>query len=202
MTKHPSRAHAPAVLRRAATCGPRRSLLRGDRDQRERAHQSASVSQYLDGASDISLLLRRLDRLGRALERIHQDLELLCESFAVFVRLWFAHTPNIPEDGRRAARASAESRYKQFVEHVSEQYSGGRRVPRRLAARAPRRRGRARRCGPEDCGLERPCTCRCRSCGRPSVRRKAQSRPRRGGSYPGQSRSWSGACQPVSRCVE
>jgi hypothetical protein len=35
--------------------------------------------------------------------------------------------PAIPEDQRRAARASAESRYKQFVEHVVQQFSGGQR---------------------------------------------------------------------------
>jgi hypothetical protein len=93
----------------------------------ESALIKSSVSQYLDGTSDMTLMLRRQDRLGRALERVHRDLELLCEGFAVFVRLWFAHTPSIPEDGKRAARASAESRYKLFVEHVAEQYSGGRR---------------------------------------------------------------------------
>jgi hypothetical protein len=42
--------------------------------------------------------------------------------------------PAIPEDQRRAARASAESRYKQFVEHVVQQFAGGERfiddVPR------------------------------------------------------------------------
>jgi hypothetical protein len=33
----------------------------------------------------------------------------------------------IPEDGKRAARTTAEGRYRQFVEHVAEQFSGGRR---------------------------------------------------------------------------
>jgi hypothetical protein len=45
----------------------------------------------------------------------------------VFVRVWFAHTPVIPESGKKSARASAETRYRQFVEHVAEQFSGGRR---------------------------------------------------------------------------
>jgi hypothetical protein len=75
----------------------------------ESALIKSSVSQYLDGTSDVTLL----DRLGRALERVHRDLELLCEGFAVFVRLWLAHTPTIPEDGSalhaRAPRAVASS---------------------------------------------------------------------------------------------
>jgi len=87
----------------------------------------AALRQYLDGTSDAMLVLRRLDRLGRALARNHRDVELLSEGFAVFVRVWFAHTPVIPESGKKSARASAETRYRQFVEHVAEQFSGGRR---------------------------------------------------------------------------
>jgi hypothetical protein len=87
----------------------------------------AALRQYLDGTGDAMLVLRRLDRLGRALARNHRDVELLSEGFAVFVRVWFAHTPVIPESGKKSARASAETRYRQFVEHVAEQFSGGRR---------------------------------------------------------------------------
>ena len=32
-----------------------------------------------------------------------------------------------PESGKKSARASAEVRYRQFVEHVAAQFSGGRR---------------------------------------------------------------------------
>jgi hypothetical protein len=45
----------------------------------------------------------------------------------VFVRLWFAHTPSVPEDAKPATRTTAESRYRHFVEHVVQQFSGGRR---------------------------------------------------------------------------
>lgn len=93
----------------------------------ESAVVEGALRQYLDGTSDKMLILRRLDRLGRAVERDHRDLQLLCEAFAVYMRVWFAHTPRMPEDGKRSARMDAESRYKQFVEHVSQQFSGGRR---------------------------------------------------------------------------
>jgi hypothetical protein len=93
----------------------------------ESAVVAAALRQYLDGTSDATLLLRRIDRVGRAAARHQRDLELLSEAFAVFVRLWFAHTPTVPEEGKRAARASAESRYRQFVEHVAEHFSGGHR---------------------------------------------------------------------------
>ena len=88
---------------------------------------AAAIQQYLDGTSDATLVLRRLDRLGRAVARNQRDVELLSEAFAVFVRLWFAHTPAIPEAAKGSVRASAESRYRRFVEHVAEQFSGGHR---------------------------------------------------------------------------
>ncbi len=104
----------------------------------ERAVFEQAVQQYVDGVGDLALVLRRLDRLGRAGARLHRDVELLSEAFAVFVRLWFAHTPTIPNDGKAAARSTAESRYRQFVEHVGEQFSGGRRflddLPREVVA--------------------------------------------------------------------
>jgi hypothetical protein len=96
-------------------------------DATESAVVVAAIRQYLDGTSDAALYLRRLDRLGRALARSQRDVELLSEAFAVFVRVWFAHTPVVPESGKKSARADAEIRYRRFVEHVAEQFSGGRR---------------------------------------------------------------------------
>jgi hypothetical protein len=86
---------------------------------------SASVEQYLDGTSDSTLLLRRLDRLGRAVDRIHRDEQLFAEAFSVFVRIWFAHTPPIGDAEKEDARAGAESRYERFVRHVLQQFAAG-----------------------------------------------------------------------------
>ena len=87
----------------------------------------AALQQYVGGTSDLTLVLRRLNRLGREGARIHRDLELLSEAFGVFVRLWFAHTPSIPEEGKPTARSTADNRYRQFVEHVTQRFSTGRR---------------------------------------------------------------------------
>jgi hypothetical protein len=104
----------------------------------ESALIKSSLTKSLDGTNDATLVLRRMDRLGRAREQDHRDLEFLSEAFSVFVRLWLAHTPGMPEEAKRTARMNAESRYKQFVEHVVEQFSGGRRffddLPQELLA--------------------------------------------------------------------
>jgi hypothetical protein len=100
---------------------------------------AAGVEQYLDGTSDSTLVLRRLDRLGRAIARMHRDQELLAEAFSSFIQLWFAHMPSVADEDKPEARATAESRYKHFVEHVVEQFSGGRRflddLPRETVAK-------------------------------------------------------------------
>ena len=94
----------------------------------ERAVFEAALEQYISGASDMTLVLRRLDRLGRAADRVHRDVELLSATLAVFVRIWFAHTPSLREEARPAAREDAESRYRQFMDYVAQEFTGGRRL--------------------------------------------------------------------------
>ena len=93
----------------------------------ERAVFEAAIEQYISGTSDMTLVLRRIERLGRATDRVHRDVELLSATFAVFVRLWFAHTPSLREEVKPAAREDAESRYQQFKDYVTQEFAGGRR---------------------------------------------------------------------------
>lgn len=93
----------------------------------ESAVVQAALRQYLDHTGDTTLVLRRLDRLGRAGARTQRDLELLSEAFSIWLRLWFAHTPSIPQDAKASARMTAESRYRQFIDHLAEQFAGGKR---------------------------------------------------------------------------
>lgn len=95
--------------------------------QTESAVIAAALTQYLDETRDHLLVLRRLDRLGRAEERTQRDLELVSAAFGLFLQFWFAHTPTITADARDSARRSAASRYKQFVDHLAEQFGRGRR---------------------------------------------------------------------------
>jgi hypothetical protein len=98
----------------------------------------AALTQYLDGTSDMALVLRRLNLLGRALERIHRDLLLFLEAFAVFVELWFAHTPSIPNEAKQLARESAAARFAKFKEHIVQRFQGSSRfiddLPREVIA--------------------------------------------------------------------
>jgi hypothetical protein len=89
--------------------------------------REALARYFYNVPSEADLLLRRLDRVQLRLARTQRDVELLTEAFAVFVKLWFAHTPQVAERDKGVARTAAEGRYAQFVEYVSRQFGGGRR---------------------------------------------------------------------------
>jgi hypothetical protein len=98
----------------------------------------AALHQYLDRTDDKTLLLGQFARLRRACDRTQRDLELHMEAFAVYVKLWFAHTPQIPDRAKDFARREAESRFAEFQEYLVEQFQGGRRfvddLPREVIA--------------------------------------------------------------------
>jgi len=87
----------------------------------------AALRQYLHGTGDMTLIMRRLDRLSRAWNRTQRDLEIQMEAFGLWVKIWFAHTPRVPDDAKDFARRTAESRFGQFQQHLIEQFQGGHR---------------------------------------------------------------------------
>jgi len=94
----------------------------------------SALTQYLDHEiTDRALLLRRLNRLDRQITTFQRDFDLFSQAFGVFVQVWFAHTPQIPEAGRSAAEQTALKRYRRFLDHVSRQLEDGVRFARELA---------------------------------------------------------------------
>lgn len=126
MNKTIRRGRARLVPRVSAELAERLSELCTSTNVTETAVVETALRQHLDGTSDRTLLFRRLDRLDRAIERDHRDLQLLAQAFAVFMQLWLAHAPKLSDEERKGARKTAESRYKEFVEHVGKQFAGGR----------------------------------------------------------------------------
>ena len=81
----------------------------------ESAAVQSAIEQYLDaGEKDNALILRRLDRLGRASTRQQRDLEVLSEAYS---------TAEMD-----AARRAGAQRYDQFLEYVSDQLAAGHRL--------------------------------------------------------------------------
>jgi predicted DNA-binding protein len=87
----------------------------------------AALRQYLDRTDDKVLVLQQIAGLRRGWNQTHRDLAIHMEAFAIYVKLWFAHTPQIPDSAVDYARRTAESRFAQFQDYVVEQFQGGRR---------------------------------------------------------------------------
>jgi hypothetical protein len=86
---------------------------------------TAAVEQWVDDTSDRMLILRRLDRLGRAIERIHRDTEFHSKAFSVFMHTWLVHTRSVAPQDRAAALESAKKRYRDIVNQVVDEFSDG-----------------------------------------------------------------------------
>jgi len=69
----------------------------------------------------------RLDRISREQARLARDLEILVESFALFVRYQLVVTAPIPE-GDTAALAIGRDRFEKFVRQVGRQLASGKRT--------------------------------------------------------------------------
>ena len=92
----------------------------------ESAAVQAAVEDHLDGeAKDNEVIIRRLDRLGRASLGHQRDLALMTESFGLFLRMWFAFVPQMAEGDKPAADSLSARRYRQFVDSVSKQLATG-----------------------------------------------------------------------------
>jgi hypothetical protein len=98
----------------------------------------SSVLEYLDEMSDRILILRRLDRMGRAMERLQRELEFVAEGAAVFYLTWFCNTGAVPADQAGPAATSGEARYRRFMELVARRFASGGRfldeLPKELLA--------------------------------------------------------------------
>ena len=84
-----------------------------------------ALGEHLGDEKRRLALFLSLERIGRAIERTHRDLELLMEAFGIWVKIWFAHMPRIGGDDLDLVRRSAESRFMEFVEEVAQDYSSG-----------------------------------------------------------------------------
>ncbi|HUC67398.1 MAG TPA: CopG family transcriptional regulator [Stellaceae bacterium] len=97
----------------------------------------AALASYLspDGADRLeAALARRLDRMGRHLERIERHVDISNEALAVFVRFWLTSTPALPEAALAAAQTKGRERYEGFVEALGRRLARGRKLAEEIMA--------------------------------------------------------------------
>lgn len=79
-----------------------------------------------------AVVARRLDRIGRQIERLERDTGIGIETLALFIRFWLTATPALPE-AHQAAQAKGRERYERFVEALGRRLSKGPTLVRELS---------------------------------------------------------------------
>jgi hypothetical protein len=91
----------------------------------------AALSSFLspDGADRLEAAIsRRLDRLGRQLDRLEWNVSLSNETTALFIRFWLTANPPVPDDSRGTAQAMGKERWERFVEALTRRMEVGPRL--------------------------------------------------------------------------
>jgi predicted transcriptional regulator len=114
----------PAIMRAladyAARRGQSRSLI-------AEAAVASFVSPDLDERREAASA-KRLDGIGRHLQRLERDLGISVEMLAIFIRFWLASTPQLPDAAQAASRAKAGERYDSFLEALGRRLAKGPKV--------------------------------------------------------------------------
>lgn len=101
------------------------------RDQSRSMIAEAAVASFLSADADErreAVLVKRLDRIDRRIERLERDMTITNEAFAIFVRSWLTSTPALPDAEQTAARAKGGERYDRFLEALGRRLATGMRL--------------------------------------------------------------------------
>jgi predicted transcriptional regulator len=88
-----------------------------------------AVASYLSPDSDEAAeaaVVRRLDRISRALERMERDVTISNEAVALFVKAWLTATPSLSAGDQKAQNAKGQERYVGFLDALSRRLASGR----------------------------------------------------------------------------
>jgi hypothetical protein len=83
----------------------------------------AALAHYLDATGDLMVLLRRFDRVDRALAQQHRDVELVADTLGGFVRVWLEARAS----GASNAPTTADRQYRNFLEQLARRIADGHR---------------------------------------------------------------------------
>lgn len=119
----------PVLLKQVEALALRRNVSKS-------AIVEAAVASFLSGDTTERLeaaMSRRLDKLGRQIDGIDEDLAVLGEAISLFVHFWLTTTPPLPESGKAAARAKSNERYKGFMQTLGRRLATGDRFLKELS---------------------------------------------------------------------
>lgn len=119
----------PTLLKQVEALALRRNISKS-------AIVEAAVASFLAGDTSEKLeaaMSRRLDRLGRQIGTLDEDLAVLGETVSLFVNIWLASTPPLPESAQASARAKGAERFERFMQTLGKRLASGDRFLKELS---------------------------------------------------------------------
>jgi predicted transcriptional regulator len=119
----------PALLSQIQALALRRKISKS-------AIVEAAVASFLSGDSAEKLeaaLSRRLDKLGRQIDSVDEDLAILGETVSLFIRFWLTVTPPLSEAAQASSRARGTERFDGFMRSLGRRLATGDRFLKELS---------------------------------------------------------------------
>ncbi|HEY4201568.1 MAG TPA: CopG family transcriptional regulator [Devosiaceae bacterium] len=119
----------PALLKQVDALALRRNISKS-------AIVEAAVASFLSADASERLeaaMSRRMDKLGRQLDTVDEDLAILGETVSLFIRIWLAATPPLPESAQASARAKGAERFEGFLQNLGRRLATGDRFLKELS---------------------------------------------------------------------
>ena len=96
----------------------------------------AAVASFLSGDTTERLeaaMSRRMDKIGRQIDTLDEDLAILGEAVSLFIRFWLTVTPPLPETAQSSARAKGAERFDGFMQSLGRRLATGDRFLKELS---------------------------------------------------------------------
>lgn len=100
----------------------------------------AAVASFLSGDTTDRLeaaISRRLDKVGRQIDSLDEDLAILGETLSLFVHYWMTITPPLPDSAKSAARATGNERFEAFMLSLGKRLASGDRFLKEMSRDMP-----------------------------------------------------------------
>lgn len=89
---------------------------------------SADASERLE-----AVFARRMDRLGRQMDGLDEDIAVVGETLALFIRFWMMLTPPLPDSAQASAKAKGTERFEGFLQSLGRRLATGDRFLKELS---------------------------------------------------------------------
>ncbi|ABS68235.1 CopG domain protein DNA-binding domain protein [Xanthobacter versatilis] len=129
----------PELLRKVEALALRRRVSKS-------AVIEAAVASFLSADASERLeavFARRMDRIGRQIDGMDEDLAILGETLSLFIRFWMTLTPPLPDAAHPSARAKGMERFEGFLQTLGRKLATGDRFLKDLSRDIDSRRDKA-----------------------------------------------------------